>query len=113
MAKEKAPPEGPVPANNQVLWQIPDGEKVDASKLQDLLETLSGLKCDTYIYEKKKNDLIEGEKMNLIEAELNDLQREFDRSRDIFIKTTHQFLQVKTEVNDLWLKLKNSVNKSS
>jgi hypothetical protein len=63
--------------------------------------------------EKKKNDLIEGEKMNLLEAELNDLQREFDRARDIFLKTTDQFLQVKSEVDDLWLKLKNAVNKSS
>ena len=63
--------------------------------------------------EKKKNDLIEGEKMNLLEAELNDLQREFDRARDIFLKTTDQFLQVKLEVDELWLKLKSAVNKSS
>ena len=51
--------------------------------------------------------------MNLLEAQLNDLQREFDRARDIFLKTSDQFLQVKSEVDDLWLKLKNAVNKSS
>ncbi len=63
--------------------------------------------------EKKKNDLIEGEKMKLLESGLNDLQREFDRARDILIKKIDQFLQVKNEVDELWINLKNSINKSS
>ena len=63
--------------------------------------------------EKKKNDLIEGEKMKLLESELNDLQRDFDRARDILIKKIDQFLQVKNEVDELWVNLKNSVDKSS
>jgi len=63
--------------------------------------------------EKKKNALIEGEKMKLLESELNDLQRDFDRARDILIKKIDQFLQIKNEVDELWVNLKNNVNKSS
>ncbi|MFW9951643.1 MAG: hypothetical protein ACFFKA_16125 [Candidatus Thorarchaeota archaeon] len=63
--------------------------------------------------EKKKNDLIEGEKMHIMEAEVNDIQKEFDRARDVFLKTIHQFIQVRNEVDELWLKLKNAVNKAS
>ena len=51
--------------------------------------------------------------MKLLESELNDLQRDFDRARDILIKKIDQFLQVKSEVDELWVNLKNSVNKSS
>ncbi|NHJ20282.1 MAG: hypothetical protein EAX91_05010 [Candidatus Lokiarchaeota archaeon] len=63
--------------------------------------------------EKKKNDLIEGEKMKILESELNDLQREFDRARDVLLKKISQFLQVKDEVDELWVNLKKSVDKSS
>ncbi len=63
--------------------------------------------------EKKKNDLIEGEKMKLLESGLNDSQRDFDRARDILLKKIDQFLQVKNEVDDLWVNLKNSVDKAS
>ena len=62
--------------------------------------------------EKKKNDLIEGEKMHLLEAEVNDIQKEFDRARDVFLKKVHQFIQVRNEVDELWLKLKDTVNKA-
>jgi len=62
--------------------------------------------------EKKKNDLIEGEKMHLLEAEVNDIQKEFDRARDVFLKKLHQFIQVRNEVDELWLKLKDTVNKA-
>ena len=51
--------------------------------------------------------------MKLLESELNDVQRDFDRARDILIKKIDQFLQVKIEVDELWVNLKNSVNKSS
>ncbi|MFX0075376.1 MAG: hypothetical protein ACFE96_08040 [Candidatus Hermodarchaeota archaeon] len=63
--------------------------------------------------EKKKNDLIEGEKIKILESELNDLQRDFDRARDVLLKKIGQFLQVKNEVDELWVNLKNAVNKSS
>ena len=63
--------------------------------------------------EKKKNDLIEGEKIKLLESELNDSQRDFDRARDVLLKKINQFLQVKNEVDDLWVNLKNAVNKTS
>ena len=63
--------------------------------------------------EKKKNDLIEGEKMKLLESGLNDSQRDFDRARDILLKKIHQFLEVKNEVDELWINLKNSVDKAS
>jgi len=63
--------------------------------------------------EKKKNDLIEGEKIKILESELNDSQRDFDRARDVLLKKINQFLQVRNEVDDLWVNLKNSVNKAS
>ncbi|MFW9936273.1 MAG: hypothetical protein ACFFD5_01365 [Candidatus Thorarchaeota archaeon] len=63
--------------------------------------------------EKKKNDLMEGDKMKLLEAELNDFQRDFDRARDVLLKKIHQFIEVRDELDNLWITLKNSVNKSS
>jgi hypothetical protein len=63
--------------------------------------------------EKAKNKLIEGEKLKILDSELNDYQREFDRARDVLIKKIHQFIQVRDEINELWIQLKNSVSKSS
>ena len=63
--------------------------------------------------EKKKNDLIEGEKMKILETEFNDIQREFDRARDVMIKSLKQFLQERDEVDNLWMKVKDSVSKMS
>jgi len=63
--------------------------------------------------EKAKNKLIEGEKLKILDSELNDYQREFDRARDVLIKKIHQFIQVRDEINDLWVQLKNTVSKSS
>ena len=63
--------------------------------------------------EKAKNKLIEGEKLKILDSELNDYQREFDRARDVLIKKIHQFIQVRDEINELWVQLKNSVSKSS
>jgi len=51
--------------------------------------------------------------MKILESELNDLQRDFDRARDILLKKIDQFFQVKNEVDELWVNLKNSVNKAS
>ncbi|TFG21750.1 MAG: hypothetical protein EU533_05065 [Promethearchaeota archaeon] len=63
--------------------------------------------------EKKKNDLIEGEKMKILESEFNDIQREFDRARDVMIKNLNQFLQERDEVDNLWMTIKDSVSKMS
>ncbi|TFF88458.1 MAG: hypothetical protein EU550_01250 [Promethearchaeota archaeon] len=63
--------------------------------------------------EKAKNKLIEGEKLKNLDSELNDYQREFDRARDVLIKKIHQFIEVRDELNELWIQLKNSVSKSS
>ncbi len=51
--------------------------------------------------------------MKLLESGFNDSQRDFYRARDILIKKIDQFLQVKNEVDDLWVNLKNNVNKAS
>jgi len=63
--------------------------------------------------EKKKNNLEEGEKIKIYESELDDIQREFDRARDVMLKKINQFLQVRDEVDNLWLKVKDTVSKSS
>ena len=84
-----------------------------ASALSDVASKRGVVMKKALSVEKKKNDLIEGEKMKILESELNDLQRDFDRARDVLLKKISQFFQVKNEVDDLWINLKNSVNKSS
>jgi hypothetical protein len=59
--------------------------------------------------EKAKNKLIEGDKLNLLDQQLNDVQRDFDRARDILLKKIHQFIEVRNEINALWIKLKNTI----
>jgi len=63
--------------------------------------------------EKTKNKLIEGAKLTELENQLNDSQREFDRAKNILLKEIEQFLQVRAELNDLWLKLKESISEMS
>ena len=63
--------------------------------------------------EKAKNKLIDGDKLNLLDQELNDVQRDFDRAREIFIKKIHQFIEVRDEINTLWIKLKDTITKLS
>jgi len=63
--------------------------------------------------EKAKNKLIDGDKLNLIDQELNDVQRDFDRARDILIKKITQFIEVRDEINSLWLKLKDNITELS
>ncbi|NVM18209.1 MAG: hypothetical protein HWN80_10870 [Candidatus Lokiarchaeota archaeon] len=84
-----------------------------ASALREVANKRSVVIKKALSVEKKKNDLIEGEKIKILESELNDLQRDFDRARDVLLKKINQFLQVKKEVDDLWVNLKNAVNKSS
>ena len=63
--------------------------------------------------EKAKNKLIDGDKLNVLDQELNDVQRDFDRARDILIKKIHQFKEVRAEINALWLKLKDTIKEFS
>ncbi|MFC1811738.1 DUF4340 domain-containing protein [Thermodesulfobacteriota bacterium] len=56
-AEQKNEPQIPAPSKTETYWQGPGGEQVDESKLRDMLAALSNLKCDKYIYDKKKTDL--------------------------------------------------------
>ncbi len=84
-----------------------------ASALSEVANKRSVVIKKALSVEKKKNDLIEGEKIKILESELNDCQRDFDRARDVLLKKISQFLQVKNEVDELWVNLKDAVNKSS
>lgn len=59
--------------------------------------------------EKAKNKLIEGDKLNLLDQQLSDVQRAFDRSRDVFLKQVDQFLEVRNELDSLWIKLQEVI----
>jgi hypothetical protein len=63
--------------------------------------------------EKAKNKLIDGDKLNILDQELNDVQRDFDRARDILLKKIHQFKEVREETNALWRKLKETIKEFS
>ena len=84
-----------------------------ASALSEVANKRSVVIKKALSVERKKNDLIEGEKIKILESELNDFQRDFDRARDVLLKKISQFLQVKNEVDELWVNLKDSINKSS
>ncbi|MFW9971961.1 MAG: hypothetical protein ACFFDF_17360 [Candidatus Odinarchaeota archaeon] len=63
--------------------------------------------------EKAKNKLVEGDKLNVLDQQLNDVQRDFDRAREIFLKKIHQFIEVRDEINALWIKLKDTITELS
>jgi hypothetical protein len=63
--------------------------------------------------EKAKNKLIDGDKLNILDQQLNDVQRDFDRARDILLKKIHQFKEVRAETNALWRKLKETIKEFS
>jgi len=83
----------------EALKEVADNRKVVIKKALDV--------------EKAKNKMIEGDKLNQLDQELNDVQREFDRARDILLKKIEQFLEVREEINELWLKLKENTAKLS
>ncbi|MFX0029355.1 MAG: hypothetical protein ACFE8B_09105 [Candidatus Hermodarchaeota archaeon] len=86
-------------------------EFVDA--LSDLASKRSVVIKKALDVEKAKNKLIDGDKLNILDQELNDVQRDFDRARDIFLKKIHQFKEVRDEINALWLKLKETIKELS
>jgi len=63
--------------------------------------------------EKKKNKLMDSEDLKISETQLDDMQRSFDRARDVFIKKINEFIEARDEVDELWLKVKDAVSKSS
>lgn len=84
-----------------------------ADALNDVASKRGALIKKALNVEKQKNKLIEGEKVKVLDAELSDMQRDFDTSRDVLLKKINQFLQVRDEVDQLWLKVKDSISKAS
>lgn len=54
---QKAKPKVSGPEKGEALWHGPGGAKVNETELAGLLSTLSSLKCNSYLYDKKKTDL--------------------------------------------------------
>ncbi|MFX1280181.1 MAG: hypothetical protein ACFFA3_12250 [Promethearchaeota archaeon] len=108
-----------IKGNNMYLNAIKDlavQKEYLVAKKDEFVEALSDVanKRSTVIkkaldVEKAKNKLIDGDRLNILDQELNDVQREFDRARDIFLKKVYQFKEVRDEINALWLKLKETV----
>lgn len=55
-AGEKSDEGGPPPPKSETLWETPDGKKGDESTLNRLLGTLSKLRCQKYMENRKKGD---------------------------------------------------------
>lgn len=84
-----------------------------ADALTDVANKRSTLIKKALNVEKMKNKLIEGEKLKILDSELNDVQRDFDRARDVLLKKIYQFLEVRDEIDELWVALKETVSKIS
>jgi len=112
-----------IKANNTYLNAIKDlavQKEYFISKKEEFVDSLSDLANNRTAVikkaldvEKAKNKLIDGDKLNMLDQELSDVQRNFDRARDILLKKISQFLEVRDEVNALWLKLKDTVTELS
>jgi len=112
-----------VKANNKYLNAIKDlavkkeylVEKKEEfiSALSDVADRRSVVIKKALNVEKAKNKLIDGDKLNILDQQLNDVQRDFDRTRDILLKKVHQFNEVRNEINVLWIKLKDTIDELS
>ncbi|MFW9785354.1 MAG: hypothetical protein ACFFFB_23945 [Candidatus Heimdallarchaeota archaeon] len=108
-----------IKANNIYLNAIKDlavQKEYLVAKKEEFIEALSDLAGRRSVVikkaldvEKAKNKLIDGDKLNILDQELNDVQRDFDRARDILLKKIYQFNEVRNEINALWLKLKDTI----
>jgi hypothetical protein len=49
----------PPTAKTETMWETSQGEKADETKLDRLLTTLSNLRCEKYVDDRKKEDFIE------------------------------------------------------
>lgn len=115
--------DGYIEANNKYVNAIKDlaikkdylatRKDLFANALLELASKRSGLIKKALSIEKTKNKMIEGSKLTTLENELNDLQRDYDRARNILLKEIEQFLQVRSELNELWIKLKDSISQMS
>lgn len=115
--------DGYIEANNKYVNAIKDlaikkdylatRKDLFANALLELANKRSGLIKKALSIERTKNKMIEGSKLTTLENELNDLQRDYDRARNILLKEIEQFLQVRSELDDLWIKLKNSISQMS
>lgn len=88
-------------------------KKEFADALSDVAKKRSTVIKKALNVEKVKNKLVDGDKLNILDQELNDVQRDFDRARDILIKKIHQFIEIRKEINALWIKLKDTVTELS
>lgn len=108
-----------IKANNKYLNSIKDiavQKEYFVQKKEEFVNALSEManRRSTVIKkaldaEKAKNKLIDGDKLNILDQQLNDVQRDFDRARDILLKKIHQFIEVRNEINTLWIKLKDTI----
>ncbi len=108
-----------IKANNTYLNAIKDlavQKEYLVQKKEEFVEALaevadrrSGVIKKALEVEKAKNKLIDGDKLNILDQQLNDVQRDFDRARDILLKKIHQFIEVRNEINSLWIKLKDTI----
>lgn len=88
-------------------------KKEFAEALEEVAERREDVIKKALSVDKVKSKMIEGDKLNRLDQELNDIQRKFDRARDILLKKIEQFLDVRKEINELWLKLENSTTELS
>ncbi|MFX0021367.1 MAG: hypothetical protein ACFE9S_03515 [Candidatus Hermodarchaeota archaeon] len=115
--------DGYIKANNNYLNSIKDlavQKEYLVQKKEEFVDSLAELASKRSIVikkaldaEKAKNKLIDGDKLNILDQQLNDVQRDFDRARDIFIKKIYQFTEVRDEINALWIKLKDTITELS
>ena len=115
--------DGYIKANNIYLNAIKDlavQKEYLVKKKEEFVDSLAELANKRSIVikkaldaEKAKNKLIDGDKLNILDQQLNDVQRDFDRARDIFIKKIYQFTEVRDEINTLWIKLKDTITELS
>ncbi|MFX0004010.1 MAG: hypothetical protein ACFE9C_04145 [Candidatus Hodarchaeota archaeon] len=112
-----------IKANNRYLNAIKDlavQKEYLVQKKEEFVDALAELANKRSIVikkaldaEKARNKLIDGDKLNILDQELNDVQRDFDRAREIFLKKIHQFIEVRDEINALWIKLKDTITELS
>lgn len=77
---EEADADSPPPEKEETVWQTSDGKKADDARLNQLLASLSNLRCEKYIDERKKEDFTNA----IFTIELNGAE---EYSLSIFSKT--------------------------
>lgn len=87
--------------------------EIFANSLNQLAVKRTNVIKKTLGLEKSKDKLIESGKLTALENQLEDSQREFNRARNIMLKEIEQFLQVRKELNQLWINLKKSISEMS